>query len=149
MPAGRTISQLVQNIDLYPTFVQLEGGTSSSSIDGHSLVPLLLGQPATSWRTAALVEHHGPDNDVNDIDYESRLLSGNPTSYEAIRLANAVYVEYINGDREYYRIDKDPEEQVNAFNQLSVSTRTQLHAIVTALSQCHGATNCWAAGRPV
>jgi N-acetylglucosamine-6-sulfatase len=100
------------------------------------------------WRTAALIEHHGPDTDTTDVDYESGRMSGNPTSYEAIRLANAVYVKYSNGEHEYYRIDKDPEERVNVYGQLGAAERAQLDATVTALESCHGATSCWAAARP-
>jgi N-acetylglucosamine-6-sulfatase len=148
VPAGRTVSQMAENIDLNPTFVQLAGGTPNPSVDGHSLVPLILGQPVASWRTAALVEHHGPDITVSDPDYENGALGGNPTTYEAIRLPNAVYVEYTNGEREYYQIDKDPEERDNVYATLSTSERAQLHATVATLSTCHGASNCWAAGLP-
>jgi N-acetylglucosamine-6-sulfatase len=145
---GQTISQLAENIDLNPTFVQLSGGAPDTSVDGHSLVPLILGRPVSSWRTAALVEHHGPDTVVSDPDYENGALGGNPTTYEAIRLPNAVYVEYTNGDHEYYQIDKDPEEMNNVYSRLSVAERAKLHATVTALSTCHGAAACWAAGQP-
>ncbi len=148
VPRGRTLSQLAENIDLNPTFIQLAGGTPNPSVDGHSLVPLILGQSVPSWRTAALVEHHGPDTDVTDIDYENGALGGNPTTYKAIRLPNAVYVEYANGEHEYYRIDQDPEELVNVYGHLSASEQAQLHATVAALSTCHDASNCWAAGLP-
>ena len=92
---------------------------------------------------------------MGNPDFEKGALGGNPTSYEAIRLAssvfgNAVYVEYLDRarEREYYRIDGDPAERVNVYRQLSASTRAQLHAIVRALSSCHGASRCWAAGQP-
>lgn len=148
VPGGRTLGQIAENTDLSPTFVQLTGGAPSQSVDGHSLVPLLSGRPVPAWRTAALIEHHGPDTTITDPDYENGKLGGNPPTYEAIRLANAVYVEYIDGSREYYRIDRDPYERVNVYSQLGASERAQLHATVGMLSTCHGATSCWAAGRP-
>ncbi len=148
VPHGQTISQIAQNIDLNPTFVELSGGTPSPSVDGHSLVPLLLARPVSSWRTAALIEHHGPDTDTSDIDYENGALGGNPTTYEAIRLPNAVYVEYANGEHEYYNISHDPEERVNVYGQLGASDRARLHSVVSALSTCHGASSCWTAGAP-
>lgn len=145
---GRSIDQLAENIDLNPTFVELAGGTPGGDVEGHSLAPLLLHPAAPVWRTAALVEHHGPDTVVSDPDYENGKLGGNPVTYEAIRLSNAVYVEYVDGEREYYRIDKDPDERVNIYGSLDGAERAQLHALVAAIAGCHGASACWAAAQP-
>ncbi|MDQ6915701.1 MAG: sulfatase, partial [Actinomycetota bacterium] len=136
-----------ENVDLYPTFVRLAGARPSASIDGHSLVPLLRAQPVSQWRTAALIEHHGPDTNGADPDHPAPG-SGNPTSYEAIRLPNAVYVEYRGRGREYYRIDRDPAERNNVYGRLSARERARLHATLTALANCHGATSCWRAADP-
>ena len=160
VPRNRLDSHLVQNVDLHPTFVKLAGGTPRKSVDGHSIVSLLhppRGQhPLPRWRSAALIEHHGPDRYVTDPDFENGKRSGNPTTYEAIRLANgsfgnAVYVEYKDPaqEREFYNIDADPNELVNIYHTgLTASERTRLHAIVVALSKCHGTSACWAAGQP-
>ncbi len=148
VPQGKAVSRLAENIDLNPTFVQLAGDTPDLSVDGHSLVPLILGQPVAQWRTVALVEHHGPDNDVTDVDHESDKLSGNRVTYEAIRMAGGVYVEYVNGEHEYYNIVKDPEEMDNLYSPLSPADQARLHMIVAALSTCHGTANCWTAGLP-
>jgi len=147
VPAGRTVSRITENTDLYPTLVQLAGGTSPAGVDGRSLVPLLRGQRVARWRTAALVEHHGPDQNGSDPDHPAPG-SGNPTSYEAIRTPTGVYVEYRGRAREYYRIDRDPFERVNVFGRLSRRDRARLHTTLTALANCHGAGSCWAAGNP-
>ena len=156
VPQGRIISNVVQNTDLYPTFVQLAGRQPRPTIDGHSLLPLLHPRPAgrpLRWPTVALIEHHGP-SDVHDPDFENGELGGNPHAYEAIRLSNkqfgnAVYVEYTKtGKREYYNIDRDPFEQNNTYNRLSASTRAQLHRILVRLKNCHNASACWAAAEP-
>jgi arylsulfatase A-like enzyme len=145
--AGRTTSRIAENVDLYPTLVQLAGGTPAAAVDGRSLLPVLHGQRVPSWRTAALIEHHGPDQNGADPDHPAPG-SGNPTSYEAIRTPNAVYVEYRGRAREYYRIDRDPFERVNVFPQLSRRERASLHATLTALANCHGGAACWAAANP-
>ena len=107
-------------------------------------MPVLQGGRPARWRQAALVEHHGPDIAGGDPDHPPPG-SGNPTTYKAIRLANAVYVEYRGTGREYYRIDRDPAERVNVFSRLSPRTRARLHRMVRALAGCRGSTSCWAA----
>ena len=66
--AGVTTPEIAENIDLYPTFLELTGIELSGSIDGHSLVPLLRGQKLDDWRTSALIEHHGPRHEPADPD---------------------------------------------------------------------------------
>ena len=156
VPQGRIVSKVVQNTDLYPTFVQLSGRTPRPTIDGHSLMPLLhprRGGPPLKWPTVALIEHHGP-SDVSDPDFENGEAGGNPAGYEAIRLSNrqlgnAVYVEYKRTrKREYYNIDQDPFERNNTYTRLSASKRAQLHHLLVGLEHCHGATACWFAADP-
>ncbi|HEX4019028.1 MAG TPA: sulfatase [Frankiaceae bacterium] len=160
VPKGRVVSQVAQNDDLYPTFVQLAGATPAAPIDGHSLVPLL--HPATTtpaWRTVALVEHHGDNNNHADPDFENG--GSNPTSYEAIRVSakhlkgfsgpvEAVYVEYADSQHEleYYDINKDPYEIDNIADTLTGAQRSELHSILDALQNCHSASACWSAAQP-
>jgi len=66
--AGKTVTNIVQNIDLYPTFVLLGRASVPPSVDGVSLVPLFGTRPVPFWGDAALIEHHGPDFDPNDPD---------------------------------------------------------------------------------
>ena len=145
VPAGRTSARITQNTDLNPTFVQLAGATPSPRVDGRSLVPLLRGAKVPAWRTAALVEHHHPPSDPADPDRQTAG-AGNPPTYEAVRLPDSVYVEYRTGEREYYRIDRDPDERVNAYRRLPRRERARLHARLAALERCRGAASCWRAG---
>jgi arylsulfatase A-like enzyme len=145
VPAGATRTEPVQNIDLAPTFLTLGGAAVPADTDGRPLQPLLRGAPAPGWRDAALIEHHGPDLDTTDPDQPAPH-SGNPTSYEAIRTTTATYVEYANGEREYYDRDADPNELHNVATQLPPATLTQLHATLDALQRCSGPTDCWTAG---
>ena len=159
VPQGRVISQVTQNVDLYPTFVQLAGGAPAKPIDGHSLVPLLHPSgPEPQWRTIALVEHE-KSNNPSDPDFEGG--GSNPTTYKAIRISakhlpgfqgpvEAVYVEYQDPahETEYYDIKKDPYEQRNIANELTDTQKTELHKTVAALENCHTATSCWTAASP-
>jgi N-acetylglucosamine-6-sulfatase len=160
VPHGKTVRKVTQNVDLYPTFVQLAGSKPAKVVDGHSLVPLLHpGKNAPRWRTAALVEHHGPDTNVADPDFEAGKGGGNPTTYEAMRISTreltgfrgpveAVYVEYADGEREYYDIRKDPFERHNVASHLTARQKRTLHHALAALQRCRGASSCWKAGLP-
>ncbi|MEA2170986.1 MAG: N-acetylglucosamine-6-sulfatase [Solirubrobacteraceae bacterium] len=141
--AGSTTDALAQNTDLAPTFTELAGAPVPATVDGRSLVPFLRGDTPPDWRTAALIEHHhvtGSD-DTASPDRQTAL-SGNPPDYKALRLATATYVEYRTGEREYYDLDSDPDERVNAYATLSAAQRQALHDQLTALSDCQGAQAC-------
>jgi arylsulfatase A-like enzyme len=144
VPAGRTVEEVAENIDLYPTFFELGGAGIPPNVDGRSLVPLLHGQNVTPWRTAALIEHHGPNRDPADPDAPIAR-SGNPPTYEAIRTRTSLYVEYADGDKEYYDLVTDPYELRNTFSLLSREEKASLHAELEAIKSCHGATSCLAA----
>jgi arylsulfatase A-like enzyme len=144
VPAGVTNSQLVQNIDLAPTFDELAGTPPLPTMDGRSLVAQFHGQRPTDWRTAVLVEHHGPNLVPSDPDYQT-YPSGNPPSYEAIRTADYLYVEYVDGEREFYNLDRDPFEQRNAIGSMSPRLHQRLRDTLHRMERCRGSADCWAA----
>ena len=144
VPAGVTVDNIVENIDLCSTFTELTGAAPSPDVDGHTLVTLLQGQKPADWRNATLVEHHGPRHEPEDPDAPG-VRSGNPPSYEAIRTRNAVYVEYVDGDKEYHDLATDPYELHNTFSSLPAEQKAALHAAITATQNCHGTESCWAA----
>jgi arylsulfatase A-like enzyme len=145
VPAGHTVSQQADNIDLSPTFQELAGLTPASNIDGRSLAGLIHGRPAPSdWRRAVLVEHHHPAGKKNDPDAGPEQ-AGDPPSYEAMRTAGALYVEYADGEREYYDTATDPNELRNLAPSLTPDRRTALHTALAKLEHCHGTSSCKAA----
>jgi N-acetylglucosamine-6-sulfatase len=103
------------------------------------------GELPGDWRNAILVEHHGPKPDRNDPDRQDRS-SGNPPSYEAMRTPRFLYVEYDNGQREFYDLQTDPFELDNLAAGLSAPQRQTLHSDLALLEQCHGESACWTAG---
>ena len=139
---GATTSAMSENVDLAETFAAI-GGTSLSA-DGHSLAPLFSGVTPVDWRTAALVEHHGPDMRGFDPDFQQPA-SGNPRTYEAMRTDRFLYVEYDDGEREFYDLQNDPFELHNLAGQLTDATLDQLHEALLAMETCHDDESCWAA----
>jgi N-acetylglucosamine-6-sulfatase len=142
VPSGATTEAMTQNVDLAQTFTEL-GGTSLPS-DGHSLVSLLGGNTPSTWPNAILVEHHGPDFGSANPDAQTGL-SGNPTTYEAMRTPGFLYVEYRNGDREFYDLRTDPDELHNVVASLAAFQLTRLHDELVGLESCHTGSECWAA----
>jgi hypothetical protein len=131
---------MTENIDLAKTFTQI-GGTDLPS-DGHSLMPLLQGQTPADWRTAILVEHHGPDLYTSDPDYQA-YPAGSPTTYEAMRTHDFLYVEYRDGEREYYDLQTDPFELDDIAGELSPTYLAGLHEELAAMENCHTGPACW------
>jgi N-acetylglucosamine-6-sulfatase len=143
VPAGGSTQAMTENVDLADTFAAM-GGVQMSS-DGTSLLPLLHGTPVAGWRNAVLIEHHHPMPSRTDPDAQSSV-SGNPPSYEAMRTKDFLYVEYIDGEREFYDLRTDPYELHNLAAGLSFAQLNALHAELLGLQDCHGAAACWTAG---
>jgi N-acetylglucosamine-6-sulfatase len=144
VPAGETVAQLTENVDLCPSFERLAGARVPASVDGRSLVALMHGRRAPNWRREILVEHHGRVYDRGDPDLPARG-SGNPPSYEAIRTPHSLYVEYAGGEREYYDLPRDPFELNNVAGRLSGAHALRLHRTLAGIEGCHGARACWRA----
>jgi N-acetylglucosamine-6-sulfatase len=143
VPAGASLPQMTENIDLASTFAAI-AGTRLQVTDGHSLLGILHGGLGADWRDATLIEHHGPATGSNNPDAQDAP-SGNPTSYEAIRTRSILYVEYDDGEREFYSLKSDPYELHNLAGTLPPGLLSRLHDRLLALEHCHGASACWAA----
>jgi N-acetylglucosamine-6-sulfatase len=144
---GRQIDAVTRSVDLAPTFAAIAGARLSDDPDGVSLLPLLTGRTTSAaWtQKAALIEHHSkPAPPGQDPDQQSRL-SGAPPSYEALRTADALYVEYRNGEREYYDLTRDPDELDNRVAEAPRATIARLAAWLHRLEHCRGHVSCSAA----
>jgi len=146
VPRGRTVSAMTENIDLCPTFERLGGAPVPRTVDGHSLTSLLHGGSGAGWPREVLIEHRGPDRSPNDPDLPTAG-SGNPPSYNALRTAHSLYVEYTDGELEYYDLRSDPFELRNIASQLSSAHLERLRRVLRRLDHCHGSNQCWRAAR--
>ncbi|MHC5119112.1 MAG: sulfatase family protein, partial [Planctomycetota bacterium] len=54
---GRVVTELVNNVDLAPTFVDVAGINVPEVYQGHSLLPLLEGKRPANWREDIFCEH--------------------------------------------------------------------------------------------
>jgi arylsulfatase A-like enzyme len=146
VPAGSVTSELTENVDLAPTFMRLGGVTPPASVDGRGLVGLLHGGAPARPRAAVLIEHHHPETPNGDPDRQTAR-GGNPPSYEALRTQGELYVEYVDGEREWYDLRADPDQLDNRYEQLGYVRRAVLHERLAALQACRGDDCRRAAGR--
>ena len=100
VPAGASFAELVGNIDIAPTVLDLAGAKVPEWMDGRSLRPFFDGTAPDSWRTSLLIEG----------------VKGNSPKrprYYGVRNESSVYVKYANGEEEYYDLKSDPYELDN------------------------------------
>ena len=112
IPADTVNTDMAENIDLRPTFEQLGGATTPPGVEGPQPRPAAA-RAHVPWRTYALIEHHYDPRQYADPDKQDIFKSPVPPTYNAIRTRNFVYVRYIDGEREYYNLLKDPYELHN------------------------------------
>ena len=139
---GTSTNDVAENIDLAKTFAAI-GGTTMTG-DGQSLLPILHGAQIPNWRNAALIEHKGRRLLPGDPDFQGPA-SGDPPSYEAIRTRRYLYVEYVDGEREFYDLQDDPYELDNVYDLLTPQDQALLHQQLMAMENCHTGPTCWSA----
>ena len=145
VPGGRRVALPTASIDLASTFERIAGTGPAYSPDGRDMLALWHGRPApANWPRAVLIEHHGTGARVGDPDAQVDR-AGNPPSYEAIRTAHSLYVEYVDGEREFYDLRTDPHELHNIIGTVPRSVLGPIRRALHLLAGCHGAGACSAA----
>ena len=121
---GEVISEMVLNIDVAPTILELAGVNVPPSMQGRSLLPLLDGE-STQWRTSFLYEY-----------FKENWLPGIPTM-TGVRTTRWKYIHFpeIDDIDELYDLVQDPDELHNlaedpaAEDQLAFM-RTELERLI-------------------
>jgi len=142
---GAIVNEIVENIDLCPTFDEIGGASSPAAPDGRSLLALLRGANNGGWRHNALIEHHGMPVVAPDDPDAPEKHSANPPTYQALRSEDAMYVEYETSEIGYYDLRSDPAELKNISANLPAGKKQRWHDILRANTSCKGAAACWEA----
>jgi N-acetylglucosamine-6-sulfatase len=147
--------EIVGNVDVAPTILQLARAEADKSIDGRSLVPFLR-DPGLRTLHPYLFESFVETSDVleNGAIDESGAQSGRvsvsrrgasasllapPKDYEGIRLGPYKYIAWPNGEKELYDLERDPFELNNIVripNYFPI--RNYLHRELRDLEDCDG-----------
>lgn len=105
IPASFSDANLILNLDIAPTLLELAGASTTSIIDGQSFMPLF-SQPSTPFREGFLIEQYQDDG-------EDRSMTSRVPAYVGYRTTEWKYVEYITGEQELYNLIEDPYEMTN------------------------------------
>lgn len=140
---GTQIENMTANIDLAPTIAEIAGVTVPDFVDGRSFLPCLQGKNI-SWRNGLLIEFGYIDEEaaaknLSDPETDNLLVDVEGGSFRGIRGEDFVYVEYENGELEFYDLKSDPYQLENLAGQLDPQTLEILHSRLEALQFCTGA----------
>merc|ERR1712232_859291 len=145
--AGTSIKEMVANIDIAPTILDLAGIPVPPIMDGQSMKPILTGnRMAQPWRTHFMSEFaEGAHQTWRWHGTEMPLYDERQNQFRMLRVLNETHnIAYMQWDQqyvfdkfdfhEYYDVAKDPWQQAN------------LKAEVQALYTCRGSrshvSNC-------
>lgn len=128
------ISQLVQNIDYAPTFLELAGAPVPADMQGRSLLALLEGKQPADWRDA-LYYHY----------YESRATHRVAAHY-GIRKGQYKLIYFYEEEHDYFELfdlEEDPGEMHNlyaesAYEEIRVELRARLKQLRASYADTTG-----------
>jgi len=128
-------TELVGNIDVAPTIVELAGASAGRVMDGRSLLPLVTGA-APLWRNALLIEAAAEMMSLNAF-----------ISFGALRTRQYLYVEHDNGERELYNFVADSCHAADPYQLESQHSNSCYSRVIDRLSEQLGAMRaCAGAG---
>ena len=136
--AGQTRNQLVSNVDLPATILELAQATPGRAQDGRSIMPLAHNASALG-RSTLLLE--GMNRTVPNLDSFAGF-------YSAVRTDRFVYIEHVlpggqSTEKEFYDLSTDPYQLSSKPNDSAYSSIIQnLKNRLNALKSCTGSA-CW------
>ncbi|MEM7453847.1 MAG: sulfatase, partial [Planctomycetota bacterium] len=114
--SGSSADHLIAHIDICPTILDLAGAAIPPFIEAKSFEPLL-DDPAAfderGWQPAIMIENWAQKN-VNGqrIDFV----------YTGLRMHDSIFINWFNGEYEYYDLSVDPYQIDNAIHLLPPGT---------------------------
>jgi N-acetylglucosamine-6-sulfatase len=164
---GSKSGELVGNIDIAPTVLELAGAEADKSIDGRSMVPFLHDPGLRTLRPYLFesfvetsdVEQNGGGGGERPAPFDPPAGGGTarpssagatasilapPKDYEGIRLGPYKYIAWPSGEKELYDINKDPYELNNLVKKRNFyPVRNYLHTLLTGgADQTGGLEDC-------
>jgi len=142
IPKGRHLKQIVANIDLAPTILDLANAKAGRTMDGRSLLPLFK-NPKLEWGRDLVIER-GPATGGKKGNGGKGAKAGKAAQgdsvFGALRTPGYLYAEYASGEKELYDLAKDPNELTSRHNDPAYAAMMgQFAARLTQMRGCAGA----------
>ena len=119
IPQDVDCNQLLANIDIAPTLVDIASGSVPKSCDGISFAKLMRNPAQQTGRESIIVENWG------EVVSQGAFV---PATYCSMRTQSAVYTEWATGGLEYYDLKEDPYQNNNLYPDLGRPTQSNLSA---------------------
>jgi N-acetylglucosamine-6-sulfatase len=153
------ITQITANIDLAPTITEMTGATAAKFVDGRSFMPLFKSETVKSsdWRKGLLIEMGAINTSTSSVipvnvpaNFDSLpfefeypdsandkfLQQNDQGTYRGVRTEKFIYLEYNNGEKEFYNLVADPYELDNLASKLAPDILSSLHIWLGQLQTC-------------
>jgi N-acetylglucosamine-6-sulfatase len=140
LPAGQVSSELVANVDLAPTMLDIADAEAGKTVDGRSLLPFAR---HPYWRSRRAILHETGGRKYASLrDQDERGGGGvlKPVvSYRAVRTPGWLYVRWRGGDRELYDLKRDSNQMRSLHDDPRYRpTRHVLARELRRLAHCRG-----------
>jgi N-acetylglucosamine-6-sulfatase len=147
IPAGKLSRELVANVDIAPTIVDLAGANPTRTLDGRSMIPFARDPDHRSARPILLESYFGHFGFGN---YEPVRAEGagakasrqpTPKTWKAIVIGRWKLIRYSKGVYELYDLHRDSDELTSLAHRRAYRPLLRfLSARLKALSHCEGAS---------
>jgi arylsulfatase A-like enzyme len=108
--AGTVSEDLVQNIDLAPTVLDLAGAEVPGSMHGRSLVPLLRGENPNDWREAVYYQYYEGSPAMDAVHNVAQHYGVRTKSYTLARYPGP-------GEWELFDLEENPEQLKSVYGE--------------------------------
>jgi arylsulfatase A-like enzyme len=120
IPSGITVNAMASNVDFAPTWLEYAGLPVPNFMQGHSLKPVLEGEPPDDWQKTAYHRYWmNQDEDHNAYAHYGIRNHRYKLIYwynEPLETAGAYPADYEEKDWELFDLQEDPHEMTNCFH---------------------------------
>lgn len=125
---GTRVSEMIQNIDYAPTFMDAAGLDVPTDMQGESLVPLMRGQTPAAWRNSIYYHY-----------YEFPAVHMVPKHYGVRTERHKLIYYYETEEWELFDLENDPHELRNIYGDADYdSTVAELKMELSRLRSYYG-----------